>query len=173
MLTPSFLRRLIPLFCVIHMAAVACYLIPKGISMPVDTIKYWTFGYVRTLSQWQKWDIFSPNPLRRVSEYRIERDAGDRWETAMLLTFDSLPAWKRAKDLKVLGRLEEDHWLVLAEPYLRWHCKNTVLRSSARIRLVVMNRTLPFRLHELSRYSDDRTPPTSRVLATVSCPRSS
>ncbi|MEQ1849787.1 MAG: hypothetical protein ABL890_04315 [Candidatus Peribacteraceae bacterium] len=171
-MSKGFLYYFIPLFCVIHMAAVGCYLLPKGISAPTDFVKHWTFGYVRTLSQWQKWDIFSPNPLRRVSEYRIERDAGDRWEPAMTLTFDTLPWWKRAKDLKVLGRLEENQWIHLAEPYLRWHCRDQKLSQSPRIRLVALTRILPFTIADLSRYSLDRTPPTSTVLAIVSCPRS-
>lgn len=159
------------LFCLFHMAAISTYMLPEGITVTTDVIKHSTIGYVRLFSQWQKWDIFSPNPLRRVSNYRIERDAGDRWETAIELSFDALPWWKRAKELKVLGRLEEDRWIVLAEPYLRNYCDNAAVKSSSRIRLIAETRVLPFRLYELEKYANDRTPPTSKTLATFSCLR--
>jgi len=154
------------------MAAVGAYLMPNGMFTSVDFIKNSSRGYVLQLSQWQKWDIFSPNPLRRVSDYAIERDAGDRWETEKVLTFDSLPWWKRAKELKVLGRLEEDRWLPLTEPFLRTYCKELPKASGKRIRLVAHSIVLPFRLHELRMVGTTFIPPTSTILGTASCPRS-
>ncbi len=153
------------------MAAVGSYLMPSGMFMIVDVIYGSTRGYVLFTSQWQKWDIFSPNPMRRVSTYKIERDAGDRWETALVLSFDALPWWHRAKELKVLGRLEDKAWQPLAEPYLRTYCKTIERSAGTRLRLVASTIVLPARLADLTRVSKTNVPPASTVLGTVSCPR--
>lgn len=154
------------------MAAVGTYLMPSGMFTIVDVIYGSTRGYVLFTSQWQKWDIFSPNPMRRVSTYRIERDAGDRWETAVQMTFDSLPWWRRAKELKVLGRLEsKEGWQRLTEPYLRSFCKDVENSAGTQLRLVADTIVLPAELHNLKRVSKTNIPPSSAVLGVVSCPR--
>lgn len=154
------------------MTAVAAYLLPNNMYTEIDATKNVTRSYVLLTSQWQKWDIFSPNPLRRVSEYVIERDAGDRWETVREMTFDTLPWWERAKELKVLGRLEEERWNVLAGPYLRTYCPSFPSAAGTKLRLTARTIVLPFRLHELENMSSTYIPPSSAVLATVTCPRS-
>jgi hypothetical protein len=166
-------HRLIIAFCLFHMAAVGAYLMPSGMFAIVDIVYVTTRPYVLLTSQWQKWDIFSPNPIRRVSTYRIERDAGDRWETARVFSFDSLPLWHRAKELKVLSRLEakDGNWNMLVEPYLRSLCGSIEKSEGMRLRLVADTVVLPAELSALSRVSENTVPPFPTILGSASCPR--
>lgn len=171
--SPLLKNRLIILFCLFHMAAVGTYLMPSGMFRVVDVIHSSTRGYVLLTSQWQKWDIFSPNPIRRVSTYRVERDAGDRWETALTYSFDTLPWWHRAKELKVLGRMadKKSGWNRLVPSYLRSLCGDIEKSAGTELRLVADTVILPAELAALTRISETNTPPTPAILGTATCPR--
>lgn len=156
-------QLLIPVFCIWHMFAVTIYLLPAN-AAPLKVRQY-AARYVLTLSQWQKWDIFSPDPLTRVSDYRLERQTANGWETVRYMDFRSLPITTRAKELKVLGRLEDD-WRGLTEPYLRAQCE---LYPSATLRLSATNIFLPRDLEALKRLSTTKLQTTEKILGTFSC----
>lgn len=152
---------IIPVFCLWHMVAIAAYLIPGNATFPVlsywlpgianlpwmhgviNPIKQATSPYVLITSQWQIWDIFSPNPLRRVSMHRIDARMPDgRWETVRQLDPLSIPWPIRVKELKILGRLEEDGWRNAVPTYLAAHCSMEHL-SAMDIRLHVVRYVIP------------------------------
>lgn len=152
------------------MAAVALYLLPeKGILRVPRTL---TKPYVLLLSQWQKWDIFSPDPLRRVSTYVLERDAGDRKVLAATIDYDSLPWWHRAKELKVLSRLE-GQWSMLGSYYIRSLCEDIPFGPGSALRLIARSSTLPLDSASLSKVANEKFAITERVLGTFTCPRAS
>lgn len=157
-------------FCLWHMTAVAAYLLPPDKDALYGNIQQLTVPYVRLLSQWQKWDIFSPNPLRRNSVYRIERDAGDRWETAMILDFEHLRWYERSKELKVLGRLQ-DSWSVLLPNYLLSLCPRIPDVQGTEVRLVVDRTILPRELAALKENATTPNLPSKTELSSVRCPR--
>ncbi len=157
-------------FCLWHMFAVAAYLLPANNDGFMKTLNKFSAPYVLSLSQWQKWDIFSPNPLRRNSVYRIERNAGDRWETAMIMDFSHLGWRERAKELKVLGRLQED-WKALLPSYLVSLCPEIPQASGRDVRLFVQTTVLPSELVALQRTSKNIHPPTEKLLTSVRCPQ--
>ncbi len=151
------------------MAAVALYLLPKTGTV-LDIPKKATRPYVLLLSQWQKWDIFSPDPLRRVSSYVVERNAGDRKVLAAEINFDSLPWWRRAKELKVLGRIEGD-WNMLGDTYLLSLCDDIPFAPGSSLRLIARSSVLPTQSDALSSLAEKRLPVTERILGTAVCPR--
>ncbi|MBP7114286.1 MAG: hypothetical protein KBA40_02420 [Candidatus Peribacteraceae bacterium] len=160
---------LIVAFCVWHMSAVALYVLPSG-EHPWTRLRTNVTPYILSLSQWQKWDIFSPNPLRRNSIYRIERDAGDRFETAMILDFDHLAWHERAKELKVLGRLQ-DSWKRLLPDYLSSLCPRIPGGPGNDVRLYVETTILPSELPALKRIAETTKVPSKTELASAHCPR--
>ncbi len=168
--TPRPWHVLIIAFCLWHMFAVAAYLLPANKEGLMKTLNKFSAPYVLSLSQWQKWDIFSPNPLRRNSLYRVERNAGDRWETAMIMDFSHLPWRERAKELKVLGRLQEN-WKGLLPSYLLSLCPKIPQANGRQVRLLVQTTILPSKLPELQQTTKTIHAPTEKLLVSVRCPQ--
>lgn len=166
----SALAILIVCFCLWHMIGVALYLLPVADTGLLHDARQITAPYVLSFSQWQKWDIFSPNPLRRNSIYRIERNAGDRWETAMTMDFQHLSWHERAKELKVLGRLQ-DSWKPLLPDYLMSLCPRIPGGPGTDVRLLVANTVLPSDLKSLRKTVETTHIPQETLLASVRCPR--
>jgi len=166
----SALAILIVGLCLWHMFAVAAYLLPANSEGITQVIRHLSVPYVLSLSQWQKWDIFSPNPLRRNSVYRIERNAGDRWETAMIMDFHHLSWHERAKELKVLGRLQ-DSWKALLPDYLMSFCSRIPGGRGTDVRLLVATTILPSDLKSLKETAQNTLIPQETLLASVRCPR--
>lgn len=159
-------QTVIPIFCLWHMAAVGFYLMPTGW---FTAERDFTMGYVLLLSQWQKWDIFSPDPLRQVNIYRVERQGPNGWEIAMELDRKNLPFFERVKETKVLTRLDGD-WKALIPSYLQSLCDRIEDSSGDELFLRSTAWTLPMDQHELTTYSK-RTPRTSeRILGSGVCP---
>ncbi len=161
---------LIIAFLVWHMFAVAAYLLPSNDDSPFNAVRRFSVPYVLGLSQWQQWNIFSPNPLQRLSVYRVERRIGDRWETAMIMDFHRLPWYARAKELKVLGRLQDD-WKALLPYYLSSLCSRIPGGSGTEVRLYVQTTVLPSDLRALQRTAQTVNVPDERLLVSVHCPQ--
>ena len=162
-------RTAIVAFCLWHMFAVGAYLLPRDNGLYGKLVKI-SSPYILLLSQWQKWDIFSPDPLRRVSEYRIERNAGDRWELAKRFDFESLSILHRAKELKVLGRLEGD-WGKLTPAYILSLCPSIPQSEGTELRLIVDSVLLPSDLSALKRIATTKLEITERIMGSIRCPR--
>lgn len=156
--------------CLWHMFAIAAYLLPANSEGITQSIRQLSVPYILSLSQWQKWDIFSPNPLRRNSVYRIERNAGDRWETAMIIDFSHLAWHERAKELKVLGRLQ-DSWKALLPDYLMSYCPRIPGGPGSDVRLLVATTIVPSDLEALKKTAENNIIPQETLLASVRCPR--
>ena len=151
------------------MTAVGLFNLPSGLPGPVDTIRKVTDPYILLFSQWQHWDIFSPDPMRRVSAFSIERNAGDRWETAMVMTYQELPWWLKVKEMKVLDRIA-GNWNGLTLPYLTSLCPYIPFASDKDIRLVMRSFILPADLPSLTSTTGKRYFETSQLLGSIRCP---
>lgn len=153
------------------MFAVAAYLLPTEYTDTVGrTMKIMnrlSAPYVLSLSQWQKWDIFSPDPLRRVTDFRIESRVVDVWRTERVFTYDTLSWHERAKELKVLGRLEYG-WERLIPSYLSAACRELGIGSSE-VRLVAEYWILPMNLRSLRKVSSSKFERTTRILGSTYC----
>lgn len=163
------IATLIIAFCLWHMTAVTLYNIPKERLGVLASVRTLTDPYIFRFSQWQYWDIFSPDPMRRVAMFILERNAGDRWETAMVMSYDELPWWLRVKEMKVLDRLAGD-WKNLTVPYLQSLCPEIPYAADKEIRLTMRYHYLPSDLPTLKKLSAQRFFDTSQLLGTVRCP---
>jgi hypothetical protein len=138
-------------FCLWHMFAVAIYSIPTSapskLSAAVrDTFVPIVMPYVLVTSQWQKWNLFSPDPLRRVTTYVLETEGQfGTWNTVAKFSGDTLPWWKRSDELKILGNLQEGGARLEAMriAYLRSRCAEFGLSQGAPVRLMYEQFVLP------------------------------
>jgi hypothetical protein len=101
------------LFCLWHMTAVFIHALPHLSDNPaILWIRTNALPIVRPYmlitSQWQQWNLFSPDPLRRVSSYRIEWNDNGLWHLVNEQP-GSLPWWRRAPRVKILNRLFENN----------------------------------------------------------------
>lgn len=164
-------QALIVAFCLWHMTAVTLYLVPSGWngvgSTPIRSVRSLTDPYVLSFSQWQQWNIFSPDPLRRVSVFRVEATVGGE-TTPTVFDSEKLSLLRRAKELKVLYRLEDD-WKSLVEPYLLTFCTRSA-DENIELQLLRTYSVLPADLDSLKRVSKKKLPAETGVLGSVRCP---
>lgn len=161
-------RLAILAFCAWHMLSVSLYLMPPiGVLSPLQSV---TKPYVLLLSQWQQWNIFAPDPLRTSTVYRIETSDAGTWKTIRTIDAKTFAWYERAKELKILERLE-DGWDKLLPSYLASLCPSLHADAAEKtIRLIGSSETLPASLPELETLSSHTLPRTERVLGTFSCP---
>lgn len=143
----EYLRRCakvgIVVFCVWHMVAVGTYSIPgdaqDGFSQWIRThVVARIAPYVLLTSQWQQWNLFSPDPLRRVITYRIERLTDDgTWAPVGGITPSTYGLWRHAVRFKLLGQAlaEDAHFLPIAERAARVLCREWGLGDDDRVRV--------------------------------------
>jgi hypothetical protein len=139
----------IAVFCLWHMMATGVYSLSSDwgispISALKNTLQEDIRGYVLLTSQWQQWNLFSPDPLRRVSRYAVER-SDCRLEASLpnncswtpVLTVDeSIAWWRRASILKMFRRMEDTEVndpLVLR--MLAIVCRDAALPPGASVRI--------------------------------------
>ncbi len=164
---PVVARALIPVLCLFHMAAVTAYLLPPQLA-GIRMLKQATEPYILRMSQWQKWDIFAPNPLRRVSVYRIEITRNGTDTVKIPLNSKSLPWYEQVKDMKILGRFQEG-WKPLVPAYLSSYCKEHTIHSPS-VRLVATHYTIPLRSEALlTGWREHRQYHYEEVIASTSC----
>lgn len=160
-------QALIVAFCLWHMTGVALYVIPGSMrahSPLIGAVRSLTDPYVLMTSQWQQWNIFSPDPLRRVSTFRVESTV-DGVVGPTIVDSEQLSMWRQAKELKVLYRLEEE-WASARETYLLSLCGDT----HAELQLLRRYKVLPADLTALKRVATTTLPVETNVLASVTCP---
>ncbi len=170
------LRIAIIVFCIWHMTAVAVYIIPDEAKDPVtpkleEVILPAARPYLLMTSQWQKWNIFSPDPLRRVSAYDIEVNEEGRWRTVKRLEYRLLPWWHRAKELKILRRVEEAGEKA-GKAYLEGMCREGAVPRGALVRLQIDAYVLPMKQELEDAGGWEEWKPERRVstLAETYCP---
>lgn len=89
------------------MATVAIYSIPTDGNGIAQTVRFKLLPiirpYILTLSQWQQWNLFSPNPLRRVTTFHLDVQQGTTW--VPLKSFDPRQESAWNKDTYMLKAL--------------------------------------------------------------------
>jgi hypothetical protein len=160
------------------MTAVAAYSISTDWKIaPLTYVRNTTVprvrGYLLTTSQWQQWNLFSPDPLRRVSRYRVQAKKGNgEWQEAAWLD-EGLSYHRKANITKTLRRLEEQgHNSAILLRFLSIACKERELPPGMLIRVqrsyyVLPNPPRPLRLAEWRAYEPEWTVDT---MAERPCP---
>lgn len=143
------LKPAIVLFCLFHMTAVASYSISENWGIvPLTYVRQKTIssvrGYIMTTSQWQQWNLFSPDPLRRVSRYRVQLQENSQWQEAPWLD-EGLSYHRKANITKTLRRLEDQGTgSPILQQYLALSCRKQGAPPGTTIRLQRAYYILPF-----------------------------
>src|SRR5687768_11713294 len=94
-------RSAIISFVLWHMFAVVVYALPHDADDRLNTwirseLKPIVRPYILLTSQWQQWNLFSPDPLRRVTAYDIQRNDREGWTTIKVIDWNTLSAARQA-----------------------------------------------------------------------------
>lgn len=133
------------LFCLWHMTAIGLYTLPasSGFSFVqrLQAKQTYTQPYLFLLSQWQNWDIFSPDPLRRVTDLKIEKMKNGAWIPVRIFDSKQPTGFRRAPEMKYLSAIESTV-TQLQEPFIQDVCRvdrikrGTPMRLSTRVFVV-------------------------------------
>lgn len=126
-----------------HMFAVATYAFPREsdniINEYVKTrIHPIVTPYMLATSQWQLWNLFAPDPLRRVTIYHIEYQQNGLWKQLRTIQPGSFSIWRHAVQFKMMGNMLtefSDNPSPIAIRYLHLHCTEHGLEAETPIRL--------------------------------------
>ncbi|MBI3331662.1 hypothetical protein HYZ99_01745 [Candidatus Peregrinibacteria bacterium] len=149
-------RWIVILFCIWHGSAIAFYSLPPDTeSATLNEIRRVTIRlfrpYMLATSQWQQWNLFAPNPLRRVVRYVIQVRQANTWKTIAVLDSGTIEWWRDADELKLLRRLEdgEEYWYPVRNRYLEEFCMQHTIRRDTPIRLVYHYYVIPRNDHPM------------------------
>jgi hypothetical protein len=139
------------LFLLWHMFAVAVYSVPRdskdvfGLWAQIDLIPL-VSPYMFVTSQWQLWNIFSPDPLRRVTSYRIEIRENERWRELITIEPDAYSIFRHSTRLKlmlnILDEFKNDR-APYAGRFMHLLCADYKLEQGTPIRLIYHWYVLP------------------------------
>lgn len=164
-----------PLFCLGHMTAVAFFVVPVsypgGMGKIGQALHDVSAPYVLSLSQWQQWNLFAPDPIRRVSRFVVDMRTNNQWVPTAFIDPTSRAFYEYPKLMKVLGRLETTH-AVLVEPFLLFYCQTEKVTQGKELRLRINYVVLPNDLFSLTHLSLNTLPITERIAGRVTCPSS-
>jgi hypothetical protein len=157
-------------FC--HALAVGLYAIPMN-ARPPAAVQLRTYAikpflpYMLITSQWQQWNLFSPDPLRRVSRYRVERKLPDgKWQVLRWITPDTYEWWRHVNHYKMfIGMLEGDQDTfnpAVYRHFLLMHCAPNALPPKTEIRLGYVQYVVSTRPSFWKAFSPDPWPPRFR-----------
>jgi len=143
----------ITLFCLWHMLAVVAYSPTDSqrnkiqqwfnaqewwqpYSQPYTQFYRWGVRpYILLTSQWQRWNLFSPDPLRRITNVYIDKKIDDNWKEVKVLKGDSIVWYRRAKELKLTGRIDSNYRQdVFKKQYLQNICRSEQLKPETTLR---------------------------------------
>ncbi len=143
-------KGLIVLFCIWHAVAIAVYTFPvQATGVIVDTLRTRVTPivqpYLLLTSQWQMWELFSPDPMRRISRYRIDaRTVEYGWQTLKVLDAKTT-SFGFADDFSYLQQMEEpgEGKEELRARVLASFCKPLGLPEGAFVALIVEYLIIP------------------------------
>ena len=91
--------------------------------------------YMLATSQWQRWNLFSPDPLRRVIEVDIEQKVSGKWVRVHTINEHHTGWWQRAPELKTMRRMEDDNKLPLRKRYVQDFCRTHQIPDGTLMRM--------------------------------------
>lgn len=172
------LRVVVAALCAWHMWAVLLFALPGGKSQTIDDAKG-AFDplmrpYILSLSQWQQWNLFSPDPLRRITTYRIDRiDAPPG--TLAHIGPSTFPRHTHSTWFKYFTSLiddDSDRLRAVQERYLAWTCARLGVEPGTRVALTLERRVLPKHrtVQSVSWWRSADFPVTYATVADIACP---
>lgn len=143
-------HAIIILFCLWHVFAVGIFPVPRDAAAVIPTamrrfLLPIVTPYMYGISQWQLWNLFSPDPIRRVTTYRIEAEGEDGWATITLIDEQSYGWRQHAITFKLLMNIlsEFEVKTVMRRRFLALACREHALPEGTSVRLVYRSSVLP------------------------------
>lgn len=130
-------------FVIWHAFSVAIYTIPRE-SKDAFSIKIReklipiVAPYMFTTSQWQLWNLFAPDPLRRVTFYKLEIMRNGEWIEHELIQPGSYSVWRHATRFKMMGNTFDEfseNVMDLSIRYLQRTCEKNNMPDGTPIRM--------------------------------------
>ncbi len=144
-------RAAVIVFVLWHMTAVLLYALPwdakdsftAEVRKNLTPLTHW---YVLPLSQWQQWNLFSPDPLRRVSHFLVQYELDGEWVTVADVYPGLYPSSRHATYFKLYGEFldETERYQPIRDYYLQRHCVSAHLLPGTPIRLMRSFYILPY-----------------------------
>jgi len=108
----------------------------RGFRMLFEPI---TGFYLNATGQWQKWNLFAPDPPRMHSSYVVHVLSPSRAEELRLITQESISWYQRTSSFKILRTIfrDEDRYADLRASLLRSLCTKWNLPAESTVRLHV------------------------------------
>lgn len=170
-------RAIIISFFLWHAAAIAVSSVPReAVGTVAGTLRqdiYPMFRpYLMATSQWQIWDLFAPDPLRRVSEMIVETRSGDRWQIRHAVRPEQVAWYRRAYELKMLRRIvSDDYGPRVPRRYAELFCNDLQISDGTDLRLTHRYYVLPKTTVPRSQaYWEEYTPKwREKIIAEITC----
>lgn len=99
--------------------------------------------YALTTSQWQRWNLFSPDPLRRVIEMDFHIYVEGEWLLVKTLSENHVGFWQRAPELKTMRRMEDKQLRPLRKRYADVFCIEERIPEETPIRITKRWHVIP------------------------------
>jgi len=146
-------------FVLWHAFAVAIYSTPREAEDPfalwarLDLIPI-VSPYMLMTSQWQLWNLFSPDPLRRVTFYKVDTWDGSQWNELVTYKPGSFSSWRHSTQFKLFSNMLnefEKNRAPLAGRFLHLLCAEKGIAPETKIRLQYVYYVIPYHTKRESR----------------------
>jgi hypothetical protein len=138
-----FYKTAIVVFVIWHGAAIVIYATPRDDTQAVTRFingKPLAFvtPYLLVTSQWQLWNIFAPEPIRRVTSYRTDIQVNGEWKELTAVRPGTLSVWRHSTLFKLYGNIlseTSDNREVAADRYMHLQCEEFNLEPETPMRV--------------------------------------
>lgn len=161
-------KTAIILFVLWHTYAVAVYTVPRDAK---DRYAQWIIAelipdvtpYMLQTSQWQLWNLFSPDPLRRVTFYRVQTLDDETWTDVERIEPGHYSVWRHSTRFKMMGNMFDENAQnrgPLARRFLHLACREHGIAPGTNVRLLYEYYVIPYHTARQSRAWWDAWLPT-------------
>ncbi|NOS66781.1 MAG: hypothetical protein HOO67_00200 [Candidatus Peribacteraceae bacterium] len=108
-------KTAVVLFCLWHGAAIFVNTMQPGPAAYVpEAFRAYANTYLLATNQWQSWNLFSPDPMRRMTRYRIDARLpmegqtamSGGWRTVRVLEPANARPWRRSDEFSFVQQLD-------------------------------------------------------------------
>ncbi len=136
-------------FVLWHMFAVAVYAIPSDAQdrfakFTQSTLLPKVTTYILFTSQWQQWNLFAPDPIRRITYYRFSQATPGGWQDVTTLQHGSFPWWGHANNFKLLLGIMEGSSPELADRFAHLLCAEYGVQPGSLVRMTYLIAVVPW-----------------------------
>lgn len=140
-------RWAVILFCCWHMTAVLAVTIPDSAASSVAIvirggIQPIVRPYINWTTQWQMWDLFSPNPSNWITEARMEALVGSSWILVRHVAPETVSIWRQADEFKIQQRMEQEDGQPQRARALQLLCVEENIPEGTPVRMMLTSRYL-------------------------------